>query len=101
MSQWERLGGPPAAASDTLAPARPLSWNAAAAVLSAGALRFPLHAECLAAAEAGLSTPFWWGGDAARLPELEVVAQTAPVRVGSRGVNPLGFVDLLGNLEEW
>lgn len=101
MSQWERLGGPPAAASDTLAPARPLSWNAAAAVLSAGALRFPLHAECLAAAEAGLSTPFWWGGDAARLPELEVVAQTAPARVGSRGVNPLGFVDLLGNLEEW
>ena len=101
LAQWERLGGPPVRGAQPQAPARPLSWNAAAELLSAGALRFPAHAECLAAAEAGLSTPYWWGADPERLTELEVLAQTAPAPVGSRGVNPLGFVDLLGNLEEW
>jgi Protein kinase domain/Sulfatase-modifying factor enzyme 1 len=101
LAQWERLGGPPVGQLDGRMPARPLSWNAAQAALTAGRLRFPTHAECLTASAVAPGQAYWWGQSTADWPDYEVIACAQPERVASRPANPLGFHDLLGNLEEW
>jgi serine/threonine protein kinase len=101
LAQWERLGGPAVGQLDGRLPARPLSWNAAAALLKAGNLRFPSQAECLAASAVPEGQPYWWGSVTGDWPLHEVMDAPVPELVASRRANPLGFYDLLGNLEEW
>ncbi|MBI4878697.1 MAG: SUMF1/EgtB/PvdO family nonheme iron enzyme [Planctomycetes bacterium] len=102
-------------------PVTQVSWKDAQAFCAAYGYRLPSEAEWEYACRAGTSTAYWWGDDeldgkgagnfqdqlkrARHPPPFDVFphgdgrAFTAPV--GTYAANPWGFLDMLGNVEEW